>query len=109
MKDYESYEFYKNFGYELIRIPYFIQFTNEVVEKLFNVKCNEKLFPEDIPSLYTEYRNTPAYLCVQGIKRMVKEFKNFPQQLEVNLDYLSSLKNEFLTGANVFKYYLNEC
>lgn len=30
-------ELYESYGYKVVRIPYFIQLSNEVVEKLFGV------------------------------------------------------------------------
>lgn len=38
-----------------------------------------------MPSLGLKGKNSPAYLCYEGIKRMAKEFKQFPEQYEVNL------------------------
>ena len=36
---------YEDGGYKVVRIPYFIQLTNEVVEIMFGVKVQEPLFP----------------------------------------------------------------
>lgn len=36
-KDKDSIEFYENFGYKVVRIPYFIQLTNQAVKELFGV------------------------------------------------------------------------
>ena len=38
LKDCKNQEIYEKFGYRVIRIPYFIQLTNEVVKEIFNVK-----------------------------------------------------------------------
>lgn len=105
MKDIEHYTFYYRSGYKLIRIPYFIQLTNNVVSKLFGVKVSQELFPENIPSLSIENRNTPAFLCFEGIRRMSNEFLMFPEQLKVNLDYLKSLENDYLTGVSLLEYF----
>jgi len=74
-KDIKTTEMYKNFGYKVVRIPYFIQLTNKAVKTLFDVDASEELFDETIPSLSTEGRISPAYLCPAGVKRMAEEFK----------------------------------
>jgi hypothetical protein len=87
-KDIESKKFYEGYGYRVIRIPYFIQFTNLVVEQLFGVIVDEGLFDESIPSLGPKGKNTPAFLCIRGIYRMASEFVMFPEQYKVNMDFL---------------------
>ena len=75
LKDKNNTKLYQSFGYKVVRIPYFIQLTNKAVERLFNVKVKEQLFPDNIPSLTYKDRNTPAYLCPSGIERMRNELK----------------------------------
>lgn len=99
-QDIESTKLYEANGYKVIRIPYFIQLTNEVVRTLFNVDCKIKLCPL-IPSFDINSRNTPAYMCNAGIKRMKTEFEKFPEQKKINYDYLININNDFLTGINL--------
>lgn len=99
IKDIEANKFYESHGYKVVRIPYFIQLTNDAVEKLFGVKVKEPLFDVTIPSIGPDGRNTPAYLCPLGIKRMAKEFVAFPNQYKTNIDYLRNCKeDELLNG-----------
>lgn len=107
MRDYKNTEIYESLGYKVIRIPYFIQLTNKNVEKLFGVKVYMDLFPVGVPSLNIEIKNTPAYLCVDGIKRMAEDFKNFPDDYEANLNYLKSL-NSSLSGVEYLEYFYNK-
>jgi hypothetical protein len=80
---------YRQNGYNVVRIPYFIQLTNVAVEKLFGVKVNEPLFNESYPSLGgTAMKHNPSCLCLEGLKRMAREFKNFPEQYKVNIKSL---------------------
>ena len=88
-KDYRLTELYKNLGYKVVRIPYFIQLTNRAVKILFGVKVSEQLFDEQISSLGIKGLNTPAYLCPAGVKRMAREFKKFPEQYKTNIEFLS--------------------
>ena len=99
IKDYENTNLYENLGYKVVRIPYFIQLTNEAVEYLFNKKVKRKLFNGNIPSLHIG--SGPADICTAGIQRMALEFLQFPEQLQVNLNYLYSLDDDYLTGASL--------
>ena len=95
LKDIERVELYESFGYKVVRIPYFIQLSNEVVKQLFNRDIKEPLFDDNIPSLTIHSGATPAFLPLCGIKRMAYEFKKFPKQYLTNLTYLKNLPHEF--------------
>ena len=96
LQDEENTKFYESLGYKVVRIPYFIQLTNDVVETLFGVKVEQTLFDNSIPSLSPDSKNTPAFLCKMGIKRMAYEYKKFPNQYKVNIDYLKTCQNQSL-------------
>ena len=100
-KDRENQIIYEQFGYKVVRIPYFIQLTNKVVFELFGVKVGEPLFPENIPSMGPKGQNTPAFCCPAGIKRMAAEFKHFPQQYEINQKALYDMNDEMISGAKL--------
>jgi len=97
-KDIKNTELYKSFGYKVVRIPYFIQLTNKAVETFFDKKLSEELFDEKISSLGIESKNTPAYLCPAGVKRMAYEFRKFPEQYKTNIEFLKKQNNSFRTG-----------
>lgn len=99
--DKENDMVYENLGYKVVRIPYFIQLTNEVIEQLFDRKVTESMFDPNVPSIGVGGRNTPAYCCPAGIKRMAKDFKKFPQQYEVNLRALQDMDDDFLSGVTL--------
>ena len=112
LKDYMQTKEYEDGGYRVIRIPYFIQLTNEVVRTMFDVEVEEPLFPDNVPSMAISGNNTPAFLCPEGIKRMAAELKKFPSQLKTNL---TALKNEYsekneidLSGYRILKSYLDD-
>jgi len=98
-KDIKNTKLYTSFGYKVVRIPYFIQLTNKVVKTLFDVDVTEKLFDETISSLGYKGRNTPAYLCPAGIARMAREFKNFPEQYQININFLKKQNEPFKSGV----------
>ena len=107
-KDLKTTELYKNFGYKVVRIPYFIQMTNKAVKTLFDVDVSEVLFDETISSLGIEGKNTPAYLCPAGVKRMAEEFKKFPEQYKTNIDFLKKQNDPFKSGAEFLENEYNK-
>ena len=88
LDDYRKSQIYENAGYKVVRIPYFIQLSNDVVKQMFGVEVSEPLFDASVPSIGVKGRNTPAYLCLPGIRRMAKEFAKYPEQYKVNIDHL---------------------
>lgn len=101
IKDDQNTETYRLNGYKVVRIPYFIQLTNDVVEKLFGVRVSEPLFNVSYPSLGgLEMKHNPSCLCPEGLKRMAREFKKFPEQYEINIQSLKAMNNDILSGVN---------
>lgn len=98
--DHKTTEIYNNLGYSVVRIPYFIQLTNQAVHTLFNVEVSEYLFDGSIPSLGIQGQNTPAYLCPAGLRRMASEFLIFPEQYSVNVSFLKSQNDLYKTGVD---------
>ena len=101
--DVENQQLFEKNGYSVVRIPYFIQLSNSVVKSMFGRDVEEPLFDESIPSVGVKGRNTPAYCCPAGLKRMAREFHNYPKQYAVNLRVLEEANDEFLTGASMLK------
>lgn len=101
-RDMANQELYESYGYKVVRVPYFIQLSNEVVEKLFGVKVKEPLFDDSIPSLSVEACNTPAFLCPVGIYRMARDFNISEKQYEVNVNYLKESDN-LLTNLDLLE------
>lgn len=109
IKDIENTKIYEKHGYKVVRIPYFIQLTHDNVLKLFNKDISDKLFPDNIPSLTIHSQCTPAFLCVAGIKRMADEFKNFPDDYNININYLKNISDDlsYMNGVELLEYYYN--
>lgn len=101
IKDDNNTIIYQKSGYQVVRIPYFIQLTNDAVEKIFGVRIEEPLFNAIFPSLGgLEMKHNPSCLCPEGLKRMAREFKRFPEQYEINIHSLKAMNNEMLSGVN---------
>lgn len=103
LKDKEKEQLYVALGYKVVVIPYFIQLTNKAVKTLFGVSVDEQLFDETIPSLYSCDACTPAFLCPMGIQRMAKDFINFPEQYEVNINSMKKEEKIELTYWNLLE------
>ncbi len=102
-KDDENQKLYEKLNYKVVRIPYFIQLTNKVVETLFDRKVKETLFNPSIPSMGIKGRNTPAYCCAAGLERMANDFRKYPEQYKVNMSFLKTANDEFMTGYSLLK------
>ena len=105
-EDEQATKFYSSLGYKVVRIPFFIQLTNQAVKKLFDVEVDEPLFNASYPSL-GPLQCRPACLCLAGIKRMAKEFKDFPDQYEANIKYLHQIDNDYMTGVSILEAVYN--
>lgn len=101
--DIENQKLYGSCGYKVVRIPYFIQLSNDVVKQMFGRDIEEELFNPSIPSLGIKGKNMHAYCCPAGLKRIAKEFHNYSGQYHVNLKSLLDANNEYLTGAELLK------
>jgi hypothetical protein len=105
--DKEKTELYTNLGYKVVRIPYFIQLSKSAVKTLFDVELEKELFDERIPSLGIKGRNTPAFLCGAGVKRMAEEFHLFPEQYKWNVEFLEQQNDDDLSGVELLKTIYN--
>lgn len=101
--DYCNQRIYEEKGYKVVRIPYFIQLTNNVVKEMFGKDIKEPLFDDSVPSMGIKGKNTPAYCCPAGVKRMAKEFHRYTTQYQVNINALYGAQDEELTGASMLK------
>lgn len=101
--DDKNHKVYETNGYKVVRIPYFIQLTNEAVEQLFGVKVNEPLFDGSIPSMGPKGNNSPAYCCPLGLIRMAEEIQWFPEQMHVNIKALEDADDDVITGVSLLK------
>ena len=107
-KDKINTELYLSFGYKVVRIPYFIQLSNKAVKELFDVDIREELFDESISSMGVERKNTPAYLCPAGVKRMAEEFHKYPEQYKTNIEFLKKQNDPYKAGVEFLENEYNK-
>ena len=107
LTDWSNQKFYESIGFQVVRIPYFIQLTNDVVKTMFGRNVQEELFDAEVHSMAPEWRNTPAWCCPLGIERMAKEFHQYPQQYNVNLVALKACGDEQLSGVDILEKIYN--
>jgi len=103
MNDTRKDEIYNTNGYTIVRIPYFIQLTNDAVYKLFNIIVPETLFimTNNTASFSINCRCTPAYLCHMGVQRLKNELVMFPKQYKINIEALKAMNNDTLSGLSL--------
>lgn len=106
-KDNRLTKVYEDLGYKVVRIPYFIQLSNNAVKKLFGIDVKEFLFDESIPSLGYKGQNTPAYIYPAGLARMVKVFRDFLEQYKTNFEFLKKQNETFKTGIEFLEIEFN--
>lgn len=80
-------EYLCRLGYKVVRIPYWIQLTNEVIECLFGVNVNEPMC-----ELTYSFSDTskddfglsicPGNMCEAGRETMMDQFKLFPKSTQ---------------------------
>jgi hypothetical protein len=107
-KDIETTDFYKQLGYKVVRIPYFIQLTNKAVYTLFGKEVPEKLFNESYPSLGINWNNAPAIILPEGVRKMAKAFLKFPEQYKVNVEFLKSQNDPLMSGVEFLENEYNK-
>lgn len=108
LSDQEKDKIYEANGYKIVRIPYFIQLTQEVVKKMFNVEVSQELFSyTNIAnmSLGIHTRATPAYLCPLGIKRMAKDYVKYPECFKYDYEYLKHYDDNITGLSYLLKEY----
>lgn len=105
-RDRENQAIYEGYRYKVVRIPYFVQLTNEVILQMFGVKIDEPMFDPSIASMGIGEKNTPAYCCPAGLKRMAEELQKYPQQMKVNIKALEDDNDDILTGLSLLEEYL---
>ncbi len=102
-KDRNNQAIYESFGYKVVRIPYFIQLTNEVVKEMFGVEATLELASPSLPSMSAKWANTPAFCCPAGVERMARELQRYPQQYAVNIKQLTEDDDDELSGLSILK------
>ena len=94
---------YVSFGYKVVRIPYFIQLTEDAIFKFFGVHVGHPMFDPSVPSFGLKEKNTPAFLTMAGIEKMAEYFNMFPDQYETNVRALESIGDDYLSGLSLLK------
>lgn len=108
VNDYIKKIRYEAAGYKYVAVPYFIQFSNEVVWMLFQRKVSQDLFDIKYTSLTPGSCANPAYLCPMGLERMAQEFKDIsPEQYQLCIQELRK-GEDWQTGADLLEEAYNK-
>lgn len=92
----EKNSIYSSMGYKVVRIPYFIQLTNEIVKLLFNKDCNISYkYPHGFIS---DKATLPADFCEMGINKFISDLNKFKI---VKQDILNSLVDKIESKKDI--------
>lgn len=103
LEDIIKDDIYQKLGFDVIRIPYFIQLTNEVVKEIFKVEVEQPLFDSNQQSLNYSLNNTPGQIPITGVWRMASEYLKYPHQYQVNIGYLERLNKPKSSGLDTLR------
>lgn len=104
LNDYEKDKIAASLGFNLIRIPYFIQLKSETIEKLFSEYTSDYRDFNDYPDGFIDKNVTlPAQFCELGQER----FLNYLESCEEDLknDIINSLKEKEKTNDKLLVYF----
>ena len=81
-----------NLGYKVVRIPYWIQLSSEVIEDLFQIELDKsaKFCELDYSFYYPEtdtinFNILPGNMCELGRNRFVREFNKFRKSIQIQI------------------------
>lgn len=81
---------YESMGYRIVRIPYYIQLTTDVVEHLFGVSDVEMKVEFPHGFIVDKGEKLPAEFCSLGIIRFAREMEEFAFLQETIVDTLKA-------------------
>lgn len=86
--DHDKDEVAKELGYQVVRIPYFVQLTTETLRHYFGA---EEEIVQDFHHGFITTRVFPASYCEQGIERFRRQLESLPER--VRIEIVKSLKD----------------
>ena len=117
IRDYEKDKCYKNMGYTIFRIPYFIQITNKLIYEIFkNTKAkieeNQIKYNQTYPNGFIDKKATlPADFCELGIERFKHDIERFYYNkkdiIKSLINKINEINNKSLVIPNSLEYLLN--
>jgi len=88
-KDMEHTAIYEAAGYKVVRIPLYLNLTCSVINRLFDLRLNERFFDADVSPFNKDFQ--PNFFCLSALKRMIKDFKEYaPEQIPTMLKSIES-------------------
>lgn len=96
--DYDNTKIYSELGYKVIRIPYFVQMSKQVVKHLFDKEVNiEQVYAHGFIS--NKATNVlPSSFCMLGIKKFQEDLKRFDF---IKSDIVESLKLQLVNKKKI--------
>jgi len=100
LNDLERDKWFQSLGYIVVRIPYWIQLSSDVIHDLFHVEVHDKFCELNYSFYFPETKSVdpnilPGNMCELGRERFIREFNKFSTKIQVQIleDLLMCLKN----------------
>lgn len=75
ISDMKKDKCYTNMGYNVVRIPYFVQMSSDVIQNLFKININ---LNQNYPHGFVDKKATlPADFCYMGIEKFKEDLNRF--------------------------------
>lgn len=89
--DKEKDDAYRNMGYRIVRVPYFVQLSHDTIEHLFGVNLEfEQVFPHGF--IVDKNETLPADFCSLGYERFLHDIERFSY---IKDDIFASLHHKY--------------
>ena len=108
VKDYRKDHVFNNLGYKIIRIPYFVQLSKEMIKHYFDIEIDEW---DHYPHGFIDKKAVlPEDYCLIGVERFLDNLCNLPVKLHLDianscLQELSFLKQSNTRLCELFRLY----
>lgn len=101
LKDQYNTSILKHMGYNVIRIPYYVQLDKCAIKHYFGLDYDDELYKtcSDHGFLYPDCK-TPGYFCELGLDRFYNDLITLP--IEISLTIINSLMMRFLYNLESF-------
>ena len=78
-RDRQKDEVAASLGYRVVRVPYWVQLTNETLLHYFDLRAN---IVQDFPHGFIATKLFPASYCPMGIERFARELQGLPKAVK---------------------------
>lgn len=86
LKDKEKDTYALQQGYEVIRIPYFVQLSSDTIKHWFNISTDyTQTYPHGFISEKAITQMLPSFYCSLGVERFKQEMGKYPENIVIQI------------------------